>query len=79
MYPLAVFVFLLALLPELSSAFFPYLPDGYKKARKNVHLGQEVSKGFNEALSKVSVHRRAVPVSAPGTCPYILLTICSVD
>ena len=60
---------LLALLPALSSAFHPYLPDGYKKARKNVHLGQEVSKGFNEALEKLPLHKRSVPVSLYRVTP----------
>jgi hypothetical protein len=55
---------ILAFLPSLTVAFYPYLPEGYKKAPNNIHIGNQISRGFNDALAqKKPLHRHRVPVS----------------
>ena len=70
-----VFAITIALLPYLGLAFYAYLPPGHKGARKNVHIGNQISKGFDQGLMKLNIKRRALPVRRYLVASDVLLSI----
>ena len=48
---------------NLAAAFYPYIPSGQHGASKSMRVTSKIAEGFNGGLSRVSLHKRAVPVS----------------
>lgn len=65
---------LFVLLPYLATAFYAYIPESHRGAKKNVHIGNQVSKGFDNGIIRVPLRKRAIPVRSP---PYFSLLSCT--